>query len=76
MVTRMADDINGTRQVLITEQKRDLLLRTISMFTNPFENSEENQLTTNSAVEILPRTELYKKETSMFKKRLIKKIKI
>jgi hypothetical protein len=68
----MADDINGTRQALISEQKRDLLLRTISMFANPFENINDNQSTRISPLEILPRNELYKKELFMFNKRKIK----
>ncbi len=69
MVVHMADDMNETQQPLINEQKRDTLLRTISMFANPFENIDENQSTTISALEILPRDQLYKKELSMFKKR-------
>lgn len=65
MVTQMSDDTNRN---LITEEKRDLLLQIISMFANPLENIEENQITTKSALEILPRNELYKKEILMFKK--------
>jgi hypothetical protein len=74
----MADDMDGTRQPLINKQKRDILLRTISMFAKPFENFNENQsttttTTTSSSLEILPRNELYKKEIFMFKKRSMKK---
>ncbi|CAF4913869.1 unnamed protein product [Rotaria sp. Silwood1] len=69
MVVRMSDDMNGTRQPLISEQKRDTLLRTISMFANPFENINNEQSTIVSSLEILPRNELYKKEITMFKKR-------
>jgi hypothetical protein len=65
MVDRMADDMNGTRQVFISEQKRDTLLRTLSMFANPF----DEQSTTILPWEILPRNELKKKEMIMFKKR-------
>jgi len=72
----MADDMDGTRQSLINEQKRDTLLRTISMFAKPFENLNENQSTTISSLEILPRNELYKKEIFMFKKRSIKREKL
>ncbi|CAM4740066.1 unnamed protein product [Rotaria magnacalcarata] len=68
MVVRMSDDMDGTRQALISEQKRDTLLRTISMFANPFENINEGQSTTTSALGVLPRNELYKKETMIFKK--------
>jgi hypothetical protein len=78
LVVRMADDMDGTRQPLINKQKRDILLRTISMFAKPFENFNENQsttttTTTSSSLEILPRNELYKKEIFMFKKRSMKK---
>jgi hypothetical protein len=77
MVVRMADDSDATRQPFISEQKRDTLLRTISMFANPFEHVNENQTTTttttSSSLEILPRNELYKKEMSMFKKREIQR---
>jgi len=76
LVIRMADDMDGTRQSLINEQKRDTLLRTISMFAKPFENLNENQSTTISSLEILPRNELYKKEIFMFKKRSIKREKL
>ena len=68
MVIRMADDNDGTQQVFISEEKRDLLLRTISMFANPFENLDDDQ-TNISALEILPRNQLYKKEMMMFNKR-------
>lgn len=71
MVVRMSDDMDGTREPLISEQKRDTLLRTISMFANPFENTSEDQSTTMSPLEILPRNELCKKELVIFKKRNI-----
>ncbi|CAF1328503.1 unnamed protein product [Adineta steineri] len=71
MVVRMADNNNGTRQTLISEQKRDMLLRTISMFANPFENIDNDQVSTASSIEIFPRNELYKQELLMFKKRSI-----
>ncbi|CAF2725510.1 unnamed protein product [Rotaria sp. Silwood2] len=69
MVVRMSDDMNGTRIALISEQKRDTLLRTISMFANPFEDINGDQSAIISSLEILPRNELYKKEMIMFKKR-------
>ena len=69
MVVRMSDDMNGTRQALISEQKRDTLLRIISMFANPYETNNEQQLTSLSALEIFPRNELNKKALSMFQKR-------
>jgi hypothetical protein len=65
MVVRMADDVDGTRQPFITEEKRDILLRTLSMLANPF----DEQSTTISPLEILPRNELTKKEMIVFKKR-------
>jgi hypothetical protein len=73
MVVRMADDNNGTQQALISEQKRDTLLRTISMFANPFENINNDQSTTTTSLEIFPRNELYKQELFMFKKRRLTK---
>ena len=73
MVVRMADNMDGTRQALISERKRDTLLRTISMFANPFEYVNDNQSTTISSLEILPRNQLYKQEMAMFKKRKIKR---
>jgi hypothetical protein len=72
MIVRMSDDMDGTRQALINEQKRDTLLRTVSMFANPYENVDRDQITNSSSLEILPRNELYKKEVMMFKKRKIK----
>ena len=74
MVVRMADDMNGIHQGLISKQKRDTLLRTISMFANPVENINDDQSITISPLEILPRNELHKKEMMMFKKRKIKMI--
>jgi hypothetical protein len=69
MVVQMADDMNGTRSVFISEQKRDTLLQTLSMFANPF----DDQSTTISPLEILPRNQLHKKQMIMFKKRTKKK---
>ena len=74
MVVRMADDMNGSRKGLISEQKRDTLLRTISMFANPFEFSTEEQITSVSPMNIYPRNELNKKEMTLFKKRTINQL--
>ena len=74
LIVRMADDADGTRQALISEQKRDTLLRTISMFANPYENLNKEQSTTTSSLEIFPRNGLYKKELIMFRKRNMKNI--
>ncbi len=68
MIVRMSDDMDGTRQPLISEQKRDTLLRTVSMFANPYEYVNNEQTTDVSSVEIFPRNELYKKELNLFKK--------
>jgi hypothetical protein len=73
MIVRMADDTDGNGGALISEQKRDTLLRTISMFANPFENANDEQSTTVSSLEVLPRNELYKKEINMFKQRKVKR---
>lgn len=69
MVVRMADDMNGTRKPLIGDEKRDNLLRTISMFANPFECTTEESTTTVAPLTIFPRNELNKKELALFKKR-------
>jgi len=73
MVVRLSDDNDGTQKPLISEQKRDLLLRTISMYANPYETIHNQSATTtmtmSSPLEILPRNQLYKKELQMFKKR-------
>lgn len=73
MVVRLSDDNDGTQKPLISEQKRDLLLRTISMYASPYETIHNQSATTtmtmSSPLEILPRNQLYKKELQMFKKR-------
>jgi len=75
MVVRLSDDNDGTQKPLISEQKRDLLLRTISMYANPYETIHNQSATTtmtmSSPLEILPRNQLYKKELQMFKKRSV-----
>ena len=69
LVVRMADDMSGTQQALISEQKRDTLLRTISMFANPFESVQSEPSTPVAPLQILPRNELNRTEMNMFKKR-------
>ena len=69
MVIRMADNHNGTRKAVISEDKRDVLLRTITMFANPFENIDDNQITTSSSIESFPRNRLYQEELNLFRKR-------
>lgn len=68
LVARLADSKDGGRPALISEQKRDVLLRTISMFANPLENVGDEAAAT-TATEMCPRHELYKREVAMFKKR-------
>ena len=69
LVVRMADDMGGIQQTLISEQKRDTMLRTISMFANPFENVQSEPSTRISPLEIIPRNELNRTAMNMFKKR-------
>ncbi|CAF1228985.1 unnamed protein product [Adineta ricciae] len=69
MVIRMADNHNGTRKAVISEDKRDALLRTISMFANPFEKIDDNQITTSLSIESFPRNRLYQEELNLFRKR-------
>lgn len=65
MVVRMADGGNA----LISEQKRDTLLRTISMFANPFVEPTTTYETSDSPLKIFPRNQLNKRESILFKKR-------
>ena len=60
LVVRMAE------KSVISEEKRETLLRTISMFADPFKltNAEEE-----SSLDILPRNELYTRERAMFRQR-------
>lgn len=63
-VIQMADDQQGTGKALISEEKSQQLLRTISMFANPLMNNDENP-----SVIIIPRNQLNKEELKMFSKR-------
>lgn len=66
MVLQMVD----TRPALISQEKADQLLTTISLFANPLDNlDEDDQTTTNFSFDILPRNQLNKAELIMFKKR-------
>ena len=63
-VTQMTDDQQGTGKALISEEKSERLLRTITMFANPMVDEDENDQMT-----IMPRNQLNKAELMMFKKR-------
>ena len=71
MIRQMADDHQGTRTALISQDKAEQLRRTISIFANPLDNLEDDneQTTTNFSFDILPRNQLNKAELIMFKKR-------
>ena len=60
LVVRMAE------RAVISEEKRETLLRTISMFADPFKPTNGHRET---SLEVLPRNELYKRERAMFKQR-------
>ena len=68
MVVRMSDESSGGGKALISEQKRDTLLRTISMFAHPFVESAANE-TTISPLTIFPRNQLNQREMTLFRKR-------
>ena len=70
LVVRMADCRSSKNGPIISEQKRDILLKTIALFTNPHDYVEESESTMPSSIDLFPRDKLNKQEMSLFYSRI------